>query len=92
MNNENLHGDFYEHRTGDANITMQMFHDVHAVDENAKLFLNDYAIIETRGNQIATVSEIKSKYGPRMRKRLSGICRQRMLRSDCSLIWALTVC
>ena len=55
VNNENLHGDYYEQRTGDPNITMEMFRDIHAVDQDVKLFLNDFAIIETRGQQKATV-------------------------------------
>ena len=58
VNNENLHGSFYEERLGDPNITMQMFNDVHGLDPNAKLFLNDFGIIETRESaQIATVSK-----------------------------------
>lgn len=46
VNNENLHGDWYEKATGNANITAKMFHDVHAVDPKVKLFLNDYGIME----------------------------------------------
>ena len=60
VNNANLHGSFYEDRLGDPNITMQMFIDVHKADPYAKLFLSDYAIIETRKSaQIATVSKTK---------------------------------
>ncbi|XP_052221972.1 anti-sigma-I factor RsgI6-like isoform X2 [Dreissena polymorpha] len=46
VNNENLHGDFYEQRTRDPNITMKMFSSVHKVDPNALLFLNDFGIME----------------------------------------------
>ena len=35
---------------------MQIFRDVNAIDPNAKLFLNDYEIIERRNKQKATVS------------------------------------
>ena len=35
---------------------MQIFRDVNALDPNAKLFLNDYEIIERRNKQKATVS------------------------------------
>ena len=55
VNNENLHGDFYERQTGDANTTMQMFHDVHALDPAVKLCLNDFGIIAPRYNQTAPV-------------------------------------
>ncbi|KAL4218791.1 hypothetical protein ACF0H5_021378 [Mactra antiquata] len=47
VNNENLHGDWYEQHTGDPNITMKMFRDTHSVDHNVKLFLNDYGIMES---------------------------------------------
>lgn len=47
VNNENLHGDWYEKATGDPNITMKMFHDVHAVDPSAKLFLNEFGVMES---------------------------------------------
>lgn len=46
VNNENLHGDFYERQTGNPNITMKMFQDIHQVDQNVKLFLNEFAIVE----------------------------------------------
>lgn len=55
VNNENLHGDFYETHTGDANITMKMFQDIQAIDADTKLFLNDFGIMEARGCQKATV-------------------------------------
>jgi len=45
VNNENLNGDFFEQHTGDPNITMLMFDQIHAVDPAAKLFLNDYNVI-----------------------------------------------
>ena len=34
---------------------MQMFRDIHAVDPNVKLFLNDYAIMTMEGDNKATV-------------------------------------
>ena len=55
VNNENLHGDFYEKKTLDPNITMKMFEDIHAVDPAVKLFLNDYGIVEARSRNMATV-------------------------------------
>ena len=55
VNNENLHGDFYERHTGSPNITMQMFRDIHNVDRSVKLFLNDFGVIEGGNNNKATV-------------------------------------
>ena len=55
VNNENLHGDFYERHTGNPNITMKMFRDIHNVDPNAKLFLNDFAIVAKSSSNKATV-------------------------------------
>ena len=56
VNNENLHGDFYEQRTGNPNITMKMFRDIHSVDQNVKLFLNDFSIVQAENSNRATVS------------------------------------
>ena len=58
VNNENLHGDFYERQTGDANITMKMFRDMYALDQTTELFLNDYNVIKYSGNQLATVCRL----------------------------------
>ena len=56
VNNENLHGDFFERNTGDANITMEMFRQINMIDSDVKLFLNDYGIVEDSFNQKAWVS------------------------------------
>ena len=45
VNNEQLHGDFYEQKTRDVNLTSQMFQEVRARDSDVKLFLNDYNIV-----------------------------------------------
>ena len=45
VNNENLHGDWYEQQTGNANVTMEMFNDVNALDPHTRLFLNDFGIL-----------------------------------------------
>ena len=45
MNNEQLHGDFYENSTGDVFMTQWMFEQVRQRDVNVTLFLNDYALI-----------------------------------------------
>ncbi|XP_046338916.2 anti-sigma-I factor RsgI6-like isoform X1 [Haliotis rufescens] len=46
VNNENVHGHFYEIGTGDANATMWMFREIHKLDPNVKLFLNDFGVVK----------------------------------------------
>jgi len=62
VNNEALHGDFYERRTGNANITMDMFRDVHAIDPNVKLFLNDYHVMENTTTTVTLYTTINACY------------------------------
>ncbi|XP_021346287.1 uncharacterized protein LOC110445816 [Mizuhopecten yessoensis] len=45
VNNENLHDDFFERTTGNINITMDMFRDVHTAEPNTQLFLNDFGVV-----------------------------------------------
>jgi len=47
VNNEVLHGNFYERQTGDLNVTMDMFRQIHAIDAHPALFLNDYGAINS---------------------------------------------
>ena len=54
VNNENLHGDFYERHTGDPNITNKMFQWIHNQDQSVKLFLNDFNAVT--GSDVTTVS------------------------------------
>ncbi|XP_033748944.1 anti-sigma-I factor RsgI6-like [Pecten maximus] len=42
VNNENLHGDYFEKKTGHPNITMDMFQWLHSAEPGVKLFLNEY--------------------------------------------------
>ncbi|XP_021346285.1 uncharacterized protein LOC110445814 [Mizuhopecten yessoensis] len=44
VNNENLHSDFFERTTGNVDITMDMFREMHLQEPNTKLFLNDFAV------------------------------------------------
>lgn len=55
MNNENLHGQFYEQHTGDNRITQKMFEQIHQADSKPKLFINDYNVLAEL--QTATVRE-----------------------------------
>ncbi|XP_062569988.1 uncharacterized protein LOC134232027 [Saccostrea cucullata] len=45
VNNENLHGDWFERNTTDPDITPKMFQWIHGQEPETKLFLNDYSII-----------------------------------------------
>ena len=47
MNNEQLHGEFYETKTGDLDIMTKLFKEVKKYDENALLFLNDFAVVRS---------------------------------------------
>ena len=54
VNNEVLHGDWFEQASGDANITMRMFEEVHAVDSEALLFVNDYGVMESQHAMVSS--------------------------------------
>lgn len=45
IDNENLHGGWFEETTGIHNLQAQMFIDVNKVDPTAKLFINDYDVV-----------------------------------------------
>jgi GH35 family endo-1,4-beta-xylanase len=45
VNNEMLHGDFFERESGNPDITMDMFRQIHKWDDHPTLFLNDYNVI-----------------------------------------------
>ena len=45
MNNELVHGRFFEQKTGDPLYTQHMFKAIHQADPKPTLFLNDYAVV-----------------------------------------------
>ncbi|XP_069134886.1 uncharacterized protein [Argopecten irradians] len=45
VNNEVLHGDFFERKTGNVDITMDMFRNMSVADPDTKLFINDFAVV-----------------------------------------------
>ena len=45
VNNENLHGDWFEKNSTDPDITLKMFQWIHDQEPGTKLFLNDYSAI-----------------------------------------------
>lgn len=52
VNNENLHGNYFEEHTGDRNISMKMYDQIYALDPNVELFLNDYGIISAESGTV----------------------------------------
>ncbi|XP_022345335.2 anti-sigma-I factor RsgI6-like [Crassostrea virginica] len=53
VNNEDLHGDWYERHTGDPDITEKMFQWIHNQESQVKLFLNDYMVITSSAETTA---------------------------------------
>ncbi|XP_069134875.1 uncharacterized protein [Argopecten irradians] len=60
VNNEALHDDFYERKTGNVDITMDMFRDVNTADPDVKLFLNDFAVVNRGVYTTAIKNQAKS--------------------------------
>ncbi|CAL1545357.1 unnamed protein product [Lymnaea stagnalis] len=58
VDNELLHGHFFETKTGDPNYTHHMFQAVHAADPTPKLFLNDYNVVAFGESTYAYLSQI----------------------------------
>nr|KAG5692762.1 hypothetical protein BaRGS_009378 [Batillaria attramentaria] len=61
VNNENLHGQWYQDRLHDPDYNLELFRIAHHADPNVKLFLNDYSVVasgsftEERLDKLATV-------------------------------------
>ncbi|CAC5398805.1 unnamed protein product [Mytilus coruscus] len=47
VNNENLHGDYFEQETGHSNITREMFYWINSLEPSVKLFLNDFGVVNS---------------------------------------------
>ncbi|XP_041350673.1 endo-1,4-beta-xylanase 3-like [Gigantopelta aegis] len=45
VNNENLHGFFFQHGVQDATYNLEIFNISHQTAPNVKMFLNDYAVV-----------------------------------------------
>ncbi|XP_033748201.1 anti-sigma-I factor RsgI6-like isoform X2 [Pecten maximus] len=60
VNNEALHDDFYERKTGNVDITMDIFRDMNLKDPSVKLFLNDFAIFNKGVYTTAMMNQAKS--------------------------------
>ncbi|CAG5119583.1 unnamed protein product, partial [Candidula unifasciata] len=58
VNNERLHGSFYEDSTGDATISQHMFQAARSADPTADLFLNDYDVVAGGGHTAQYLEQI----------------------------------
>ena len=45
VNNENLHGQWYQDRLHDPSYNLELFREAHHADPHVKLFLNDYNVV-----------------------------------------------
>ena len=50
MNNENLHGQWYQNRLNDPSYNLELFREAHQADSSVKLFLNDYDVVAGGGS------------------------------------------
>ena len=73
VNNEQLHGEFYENKTGDLDVMTKLFKEVKKYDENALLFLNDFAIVRSSSYTRASLIFLKLLPLPR-RICFSSVC------------------
>ena len=46
VDNENLHGAWFEEKTGEHNLLAQMFIDANQSDPNVKLFISNFKIVK----------------------------------------------
>ena len=58
IDNENLHGGWFEETTGVHDLLAQMFIDVDGVDPNALLFINEYDVVRDGILTVVSILEI----------------------------------
>lgn len=71
VNNENLHGDFFERHTTDPDITHKMFQWIHSIDPSIKLFLNDYSVLP-----VSTMTTVRTNTSCLSKVNWRRYCRQ----------------
>ncbi|PVD25617.1 hypothetical protein C0Q70_13276 [Pomacea canaliculata] len=59
VNNENLHGSWYQRTLHDINYDLELFREAHAADPNVHLFLNDYGVV-MYGDSTGTVFYLRN--------------------------------
>ena len=50
VNNEMMHGDFFEQRTGEPYYTEQVINMAHQTDPDALYFYNDFQVVANKGD------------------------------------------
>lgn len=63
VNNENLHGTFFQDHTHDQNYNLEIFRIAHRADPDVKLFLNDYNVVASgasTGAYLAQTQQFKN--------------------------------
>nr|KAG5712880.1 hypothetical protein BaRGS_007477 [Batillaria attramentaria] len=58
VNNENLHGQWFQDRLHDPDYNLEIFHITHNADPNVKLFLNDFGVGVARAGVPIWVTEL----------------------------------
>ena len=58
VDNENLHGGYFEWATGKHDILAQMFTDVNQVDPNVALFINDFNVVNLNAMTVVSIFNI----------------------------------
>ena len=61
VDNENLHGAWFEEATGQHDLLAQMFTDVNQVDPNVALFINDYDVVSWSGVTVVGIFNVSIK-------------------------------
>ena len=59
MNNENLHGQWFQDKLHDPSYNVQVFRIAHDADPTMKLFLNEYSVVASGGSTNVSVEEVK---------------------------------
>nr|KAG5714608.1 hypothetical protein BaRGS_007054 [Batillaria attramentaria] len=57
VNNENLHGHWYQNQLHDPDYNLELFRIAHHADPNVKLFLNDYNVVAGGGSTDAYLQQ-----------------------------------
>ncbi|XP_025104677.1 uncharacterized protein LOC112570466 [Pomacea canaliculata] len=63
VNNENLHGYWFQRQLHDINYNLELFRETHAADPNVHLFLNDYNVVgggDSTGAYLAQARKFKA--------------------------------
>ena len=63
VDNENLHGGWFDEKTEDPDIMVQMFEEANQADPNVKLFINDFEVVNSNLRTIVSNIYTNFSYG-----------------------------